>query len=299
MRALRGGKLKSQILNGEEYPPYLKDVDVTAFTLPGGPAPRPDWFAVGNPFFDLLPGMALWTTIWLREHNRIARIVEREHPTWDDERLYQTAKLIVVGRYLKILIEDYVQHLSGYNLKLLMDCRVAQDFIQFQSRAYVEFGLMYQWHELMPEFHLINGTRFDVWSLFYQPHFLTRFGTKELVASFSKQQAGAIGPLNDGNVTINVVAAALKGARSIGMQPYNNYRSAFGLEPYKTFEELTGEKELAAALRVLYKDVNAVEFYVGVMAEKIPDGAFFRLSMPNLIGISNYFLELYTLLIRI
>lgn len=261
LRALRGGKLKSQILNGEEYPPYLSDADVTSYSLPGGPPPSPHWFAVGNPFFDLLPGMVLWTTIWLREHNRIAGIVQQEHPTWDDERLYQTTKLILVGRYLKILIEDYVQHLSGYNLQLLMDCRVAQDFIQFQSRAYVEFGLMYQWHELMPDFHLINGTRFDVWKLFYQPHILTRFGSKELVKSFSKQQAGAIGPRNDGSSTLNVVAISIDGARSIGLQSYNNYRRAFGLEPYKTFEELTGDTELAADLRNLYQDIDAVEFY--------------------------------------
>ncbi|KAJ6569058.1 heme peroxidase [Mycena capillaripes] len=34
-------------------------------------------------------------TIFLREHNRLCDIIVQQHPDWDDERIYQTVKLIV------------------------------------------------------------------------------------------------------------------------------------------------------------------------------------------------------------
>ena len=49
--------------------------------------------------------MYVMSTIWLREHNRICDILLAEHPDWDDERLYQTAKLIVLAENLKITVE--------------------------------------------------------------------------------------------------------------------------------------------------------------------------------------------------
>lgn len=89
-----------QILNGEEFPPYLKDV-------PGVPVRYKSTvsdahkFALGHEFFGLLPGLFLYATIWLREHNRVCEVLAKEHPAWDDERLFQTAKLVVLGTLLK------------------------------------------------------------------------------------------------------------------------------------------------------------------------------------------------------
>ena len=53
--------------------------------------------AIGNEVFGLVPGLSVYATIWLREHNRLCDILKEEHPTWDDEQLFQTARLIVIG----------------------------------------------------------------------------------------------------------------------------------------------------------------------------------------------------------
>ena len=39
----------------------------------------------------------MYATIWMREHNRVCDILKGEHPDWDDEHLFQTAKLVVMG----------------------------------------------------------------------------------------------------------------------------------------------------------------------------------------------------------
>ena len=85
-----------QMINGEEWPPYVKDANVTMQY----PTDVPDdkKFALGHPFYSLLPGLFMYATIWLREHNRVCGVLRKEHPHWEDERLFQTAKLVITGK---------------------------------------------------------------------------------------------------------------------------------------------------------------------------------------------------------
>ena len=47
----------------------------------------------------------MMNTIMLREHNRLCDILREEHPEWEDEQLYQTAKNIIAGRILYIAVD--------------------------------------------------------------------------------------------------------------------------------------------------------------------------------------------------
>ena len=79
----------------------MKDADVY-MQYPEG-VPDDKKFALGHPFFSLIPGLFMYATIWMREHNRVVTILKKEHPSWDDEQLYQTGKLIITGLYLYLL----------------------------------------------------------------------------------------------------------------------------------------------------------------------------------------------------
>ena len=46
---------------------------------------------------------------------------------------------------------------------------------------------------------------------------------------------------NHGKDTLDVGVQVIKHQRNLRMQSFNNYRKRFGLEPYKSFEEMTGE----------------------------------------------------------
>lgn len=56
---------------------------------------------------------------------------------------------------------------------------------------------------------------------------------------------------------------AIREGRRARLHSFNNYRRFFDLTPYKSFEDLTDDKEVTHALQELYKDVDAVEYIVG------------------------------------
>ncbi|KAG8556234.1 hypothetical protein GDO81_017977 [Engystomops pustulosus] len=97
LRLKKDGKLKYQIIDGEMYPPTVNDSGVEM--LYPSHVPEHLRFAVGQEVFGLVPGLMMYATIWLREHNRVCDILVQEHPEWDDEHLFQTARLILIGEF--------------------------------------------------------------------------------------------------------------------------------------------------------------------------------------------------------
>ncbi|CAI2176174.1 903_t:CDS:2 [Funneliformis geosporum] len=60
----------------------------------------------------------------------------------------------------------------------------------------------------------------------------------------------------------------IKSARKMGVCSLNELRSFLNLEPYKSFEDMNPDEEVAKSLRLLYGHVDNVELYPGVIVEK-------------------------------
>ncbi|XP_045739045.1 prostaglandin G/H synthase 1 isoform X2 [Mirounga angustirostris] len=279
LRLFKDGKLKYQVLDGEMYPPSVEEAAVLMH-YPRGILPQ-NQMAVGQEVFGLLPGLMLYATLWLREHNRVCDLLQAEHPTWGDEQLFQTARLILIGETIKIVIEEYVQQLSGYFLRLKFDPELlfgAQ--FQYRNRIAMEFNQLYHWHPLMPDSFKVGSQEYSYKQFLFNTSMLVDYGVEALVDAFSRQSAGRIGGgRNIDHHVLHVAVEAIKESRELRLQPFNEYRKRFGMRPYTSFQELTGEKEIAAELEELYGHIDALEFYPGLLLEKCHPNSIFGESM--------------------
>ncbi|XP_041643471.1 prostaglandin G/H synthase 1 isoform X2 [Cheilinus undulatus] len=279
LRFLKDGKLKYQLVKGEVYPPTVSEVPVHMVYPEGFPPEQR--LAIGQEVFGILPGLTMYATIWLREHNRVCDILKAEHPTWDDEQLFQTTRLIIIGEIINIIIEEYVQQLSGYLLDLKFDPSLLfSSRFQYSNRIALEFCQIYHWHPLMPDSFLIDGEEIPYSQFIYNTSLLMHYGVEKLVDAFSRQPAGQIGGgQNSHEVVLKVAEMVIRESRAARVRPFNEYRKRFNLKPYTSFYELTGDTDMARGLEELYGDIDAVELYIGVLMEKTRPNAIFGESM--------------------
>lgn len=279
LRLHKDGKLKYQLVNGEMYPPTVSEAPVHMVYPEGFPPEQK--LVIGQELFGILPGLTMYGTLWLREHNRVCDILKAEHPTWDDEQLFQTTRLIIIGEIIRIIIEEYVQQLSGYLMKLKFDPTLLfSERFQYSNRIALEFAHLYHWHPLMPDSFHIDGEEIPYSQFFYNTSLLTHYGVEKLVDAFSRQRAGQIGGgHNSHEVVLHVSEMVLKESRATRVRPFNEYRKRFHLKPYTSFYEFTDDLEMAKGLEELYGDIDALEFYTGMLLEKTHSDDIFGESM--------------------
>uniref|UniRef100_H3C1G5 Prostaglandin G/H synthase 1 n=1 Tax=Tetraodon nigroviridis TaxID=99883 RepID=H3C1G5_TETNG len=190
-------------------------------------------------------------------------------------------RIVLTGETIKIIIEEYVQQLSGYFFKLKFDPTLLfKEQFQYSNRIAVEFDHLYHWHSLLPDSYLIDGDEISATGFVFNGSVLANYGVEKMVDSFSRQIAGQIGGgQNFHESIIRVIRSLLHHGREVRLQPFNEYRKKFDQKPYESFSELTDNEEIAKGLEEAYGDIDALEFFPGIMLEKTSPGHIFGESM--------------------
>jgi prostaglandin-endoperoxide synthase 2 len=284
LRSMEGGRLKSQMIEGEEYPVFLFDQKTVQlkpefkglytednFQRVFGNAPKEHKlhaFAVGLEHGNSTMGNTLMNTLFLREHNRIAGIISGAHPEWDDERVFQTTRNCMIVILIKIVLADYIYHISGAAV-FADPGGFAEDEKWYRTNwMSVEFALLYRWHDLIPSSVTFDGETKDGSALRQNNRWLLKVGMEKTIQDASSQKAGVMGLGNTPDFLLPVRKISLHMARTCNLPSYVEYCKEYGQDVPKTFEDLTGEKETAAKLREIYGSVDKVEWFVGLFAQE-------------------------------
>lgn len=281
LRTFDGGLLKSQLINGGEFPPYLCEngtikpefapLSVIRFDRLSD-AQRDTLFATGSDRGNGQIGFTMLTVLFLREHNRVARLLALEHPRWDDERLFQTARNILIVLLIKLVVEEYINHITPYHFRFTLDpglpARLDRAPWHRQNWASVEFNLVYRWHSLIPSHLSVGGRDLPMAETFFGSALIPGPGLGRLFEDASRQRAGRIGLFNTDPVLREIDVASIADSRALGLAPYNSYREHCRFPRVRAFEQISGDRRVSGALRELYSDVDDVDLYVGLFAEE-------------------------------
>ncbi|MEM6941609.1 MAG: peroxidase family protein [Pseudomonadota bacterium] len=231
-------------------------------------------FACGLEHGNSTIGNSLFNTLFLRHHNYVARKIAANHCCFDDDEVFEKARNVMIVILLKIVICDYVRHISPMNLPFSVppNAGKGEDWYR-RNRIHIEFNLLYRWHGLIPDVfpflgHLDDPPR-NFASYRHNNGWMMREGIGKTLQHFMQTPAGMMTMGNTPQALRMVKRDTLKLMRAVNLASYNDYRARFGLHKAKSFEEVTGEKVLAAALSDLYQGrIEDLEFYIGLVAER-------------------------------
>jgi prostaglandin-endoperoxide synthase 2 len=296
LRSRVDGKLASQIINGEEYPPYyyLDGRPVEAFAplpmtkiLPRfeqqlGRNPLDDsMFAMGGDRMNSQLGFAAMNVLFLREHNRICDVLKQKANLRDDEQLFQTARNVLIIMLIKIVIEEYINHITPYHFRFRA-CGGAFEKARWyrQNWMAVEFNLLYRWHPLVPDVYQLGGREFPLEQTFFNNRLLIDNGLGTVLEGASRQPAGELGLHNTPDALMHVEAMSIDLCRKARLASYNEYRKFCGFPLAQSFGDITDNLATQQALKDVYGHVDRVEYYPGIFAEDVTVNA----AVPSTIG---------------
>ncbi|NEU73343.1 heme peroxidase [Hassallia byssoidea VB512170] len=307
LRSYKGGKLKSQILNGEEYPLFYYDEDgkpkeefnglphlytddtPKAETFP--PEKKHKLFAMGLEIerANVQIGYVMLNVLSLREHNRVCDLLAKNYPAWDDERLFQTARNVVMAEFLKIVLEDYINHITPYHFQFFTDPLAFTDEKWYRHNwMSVEFSLVYRWHSMLPDTLMYNGQKLPMPASMWNNDMIINKGLGAIFEESCSQPAAQLSLFNTPEFLIPTEIASIRMGREAKLRSYNDYRELCKYPRVTEFNQISSDEKVQKELQRLYGHVDNIELYVGLYAEDLRPNSALPPLVGRLIGIDAF-----------
>lgn len=228
-------------------------------------------------------------TLWVREHNRIARELKILNPHMDGELIYQLSRKVVGAQWARIVYEEYLPALvrlpkyKGYNKNINPSI----------SNAFAAAAFRYG-HSLVPNFFQQNNKNFDqrfppisLQNAFFNREFInfrgiepTMFGlagnqSNEVDNSFSQGIARKLFVRPAEGFHSDLLAMNIQRGRDHGIPTYGEYRRLCKLSTIKSWSQLNRIMlpGAAKAFQKLYNNPNDIDLFAAGISEKHVTGS--------------------------
>ncbi|KAG7476291.1 hypothetical protein MATL_G00081510 [Megalops atlanticus] len=257
-------------------------------------------FVAGDGRVDENIGLTSLHTLFLREHNRLARALRQLNPHWSSETLYQEARKIMGGYHQVITFRDYLQHIVGPDAMARqlstypgydenVDPSISNVFAtaayRFAHLAIQPFMFRldekYTEHPQFPSV-MLHKAFFAPWRLIFEGGIdpLIR-GLVGRPAKLSTQDHMMVEALRDrlfqfvSHVALDLGALNMQRGRDHGLPGYNAWRRFCGLSEPQTLDELSQvlrNPTLAQQLLQLYGTPANIDAWLGGVSEPFVQG---------------------------
>lgn len=230
-------------------------------------------------------------TLFAREHNRLAaELAETDYAGQDlsdtavDEEIYQRARAIVGAQLQHITYNEYLPMLLGdgalseyKGYDATVDPSIATEF----STAAYRFGhttLSAEMLRLDPQGNEIEAGHVSLRDAFFATDKLIESGIDPILQGAAAHESQKIDPYvvddlrnflfgQPGQGGMDLASLNIQRGRDHGLASYNDTREALGLERLTSFDEVSSDAEVVARLSAAYTDVDAIDLWVGGLAE--------------------------------
>ncbi|MDY6784546.1 MAG: peroxidase family protein [Cyanobacteriota bacterium] len=309
LRSFEGGKLKTQKLKRkdgveEEYPLFYYtdpesgtiDPQFDGLYKPLNdedrqpPERKAKLFAMGVERANVQIGYVALNVLCLREHNRLCDVLAESYPDWDDERLFQTARNILMVIILNIIMEEYIFHITPYNFNFFADPEAfTKESWYRENWMTLEFDFVYRWHSAIPETFVYDGEPVPMYKSLWNNQMLIDKGLGGLMEETCSQPGTRIGLFNTPDFLIELTELpTIKLGRKAQLASYNDYREMCGFPRVTDFNQITGDEYAQQKLKELYGSVDKIEFFVGLYAEDVRENSTIPPLVARLIGIDAF-----------
>lgn len=236
-------------------------------------------------------GLTATHALFVREHNRLAELIQAQDPRLNDEQVYQAARKIVGAEMQAITYNEFLPALLGDAAPSAYEYAYDDTVDATITNAFATAAFRYGHSMQSSLITLVNnaGTQVGALSLaesFFNPTFLSGdAGNVDLVlkglATQLAQENDAMlvdeirnflfGPPGAGG--LDLAALDIQRGRDHGLPDYNALREFYGLEKVESFDQITSDTALASALEETYDSIDNIDPWVGMISEDHLDGA--------------------------
>ncbi len=226
-------------------------------------------------------------TLWMREHNRIATLLQQQNNVLSVEAIFQSARRLVIAEIQKITYEEYLPALLGTNTipdyqgydeelnpsiynefsaaayrlghsevsdqLLRIDAsgeQIADGHVTLREAFFSGINLLKEENDIDP---LLRG-------MATQLHQSIDVKVVNNLRNFLFGRPGSGG--------FDLVSLNIQRGRDHGLGSYNDTRAAMGLNRVTEFSQITSNVALQDALQEAYTSVDDIDLWVGGLAEE-------------------------------
>ncbi|XP_054258941.1 uncharacterized protein LOC128983605 [Macrosteles quadrilineatus] len=247
-------------------------------------------------------GLTAVHTLWVREHNRVARQLRQLNPHWLDEILFQEARRIVIAQLQHITYAEFLPLVLGKDTMTSFGMELARDDYYKGYNMNINPGVanavgvaaLYFFISLMPKkFDIFDksGKRIGDESIsktFYAPFDLYKVGGFDsTIRSLLQSSAQSHDPhinsvftnhmfqVTSGGKGLDLAAQVIHQGRDHGLPSYTIWREFCGFGAATSFSDLRVHMDPAAvaALQSVYQNVSDIDLLSGALSERPVNGS--------------------------